>query len=43
MSLNSGVSVSPGIGADFEASPVILGMSGHLGDELPLGIVGLCK
>jgi hypothetical protein len=33
-----GVPVTPGIGADVVASSVILGVSDHLGGELPLGM-----
>jgi len=37
-----GVSVTPGVGEDIVASsPLILGVSEHLGVRLPLGVVGV--
>ena len=35
------VPVTPGVGADVVASPVVLGMSEHLGVKVPLCFVGV--
>lgn len=44
MSLDLGDPVTPGVGVDVVSSPpVILGVIEHLGDGLPLGIVGMVE
>jgi hypothetical protein len=35
------VAIMMGVGADVVASPVILGVSEHLGVRLPLGVIGV--